>query len=117
MLSKKGGKSPIYSACHPCCFTPPWLFANGRRQTKETPIVKNDSDHIVTESAARIFADLADPQTINRLNDGAWKAPFWLALADAGLPLAWVPEQLGGAGASLADGFAVLGVTGRFAVA
>ena len=45
----------------------------------------NDSDHIVTESAARIFADLADPQTINRLDDGAWKAPFWQALADAGL--------------------------------
>ena len=77
----------------------------------------NDSDHIVTESAARIFADLADPQTINRLDDGAWKAPFWQALANAGLPLAWVPERLGGAGATLADGFAVLGVAGRFAVA
>ena len=75
----------------------------------------NDSDHIVTESAARIFADLADPQTINRLDGGAWKAPFWQALSDAGLPLAWVPEKLGGADASLADGFALLGVAGRFA--
>jgi acyl-CoA dehydrogenase len=84
---------------------------------KKQPIVTNDSDQIVTDSAARIFADLADPQTINRLDDGAWKAPFWRALADAGLPLAWVPGQLGGAGASLADGFAVLGVAGRFAVA
>jgi acyl-CoA dehydrogenase len=79
--------------------------------------VTNDSDYIVTESAARIFADLADPQTINRLDDGAWKAPFWQALADAGLPLAWVPEQLGGAGATLTEGFAVLSVAGRFAVA
>src|SRR5262249_3853812 len=70
-----------------------------------------------TESAARIFADLADPQIINRLDNCAWKALFWLALSDAGLPLAWVPEQLGGAGASLADGFATLGVAGRFAVA
>src|SRR5215469_7097739 len=76
-----------------------------------------ESDHIVTESAARIFADLADPQTINRVDDSTWKAPFWQALADAGLPLAWVPEQLSGAGATLADGFAVLGVAGRFAVA
>ena len=73
----------------------------------------NDSDHIVAESVARIFADLADPQTINRLDDGAWKALFWQALSDAGLPLAWVPERLGGAGASLAEGFAVLGVAGR----
>jgi len=82
---------------------------------KKQPIVTNDSEHIVTESAARIFADLADPQTVNRLDDGAWKAPFWQALSDAGLPLAWVPEKLGGADASLADGFALLGVAGRFA--
>src|SRR5712675_515091 len=84
---------------------------------RNTPIVTNDSDHIVTESAARIFADLADPQTINRLDNGAWKTPFWLSLSDTGLPLAWVPEPLGGAGATLAEGFAVLGVAGRFAVA
>ena len=76
-----------------------------------------ESDHIVAELAAQIFADLADPQTINRLDNGAWKAPFWQALCDAGLPLAWVPERLGGAGATLAEGFAVLGVAGRFALA
>jgi acyl-CoA dehydrogenase len=76
-----------------------------------------ESDHIVAELAARIFADLANPQTINRVDDSAWKVPFWRALSDAGLPLAWVPEKLGGAGASLAEGFALLGVAGRFAVA
>jgi len=76
-----------------------------------------ETDHIVAELAARIFTDLADPQTINRLDNRAWKAPLWLALSDAGLPLAWVPEELGGAGASLADGFATLGLAGRFAVA
>jgi acyl-CoA dehydrogenase len=79
--------------------------------------VTGDSDHIVAELAARIFADLADPSTINRVNDGAWKTPFWRALSEAGLPLAWIPEGFGGAGASLAEGFAVLGVAGRFAVA
>ena len=36
--------------------------------------------------------------------------------ADAGLTLAWVPEKLGGAGASLADGFAILGAAGRYAL-
>jgi acyl-CoA dehydrogenase len=79
--------------------------------------VTAESTHIVAEVAARIFADLADPQTINRAKDGVWKAPLWQALADAGLPLAWVPENLNGSGASLADGFAVLGMAGRFAVA
>jgi alkylation response protein AidB-like acyl-CoA dehydrogenase len=79
--------------------------------------VTGESDHIVAELAARIFADLADPQNVNRIHDGAWKAPFWQAICDAGLPLAWVPERLGGADASLAEGFALLGVAGRFAIA
>jgi acyl-CoA dehydrogenase len=79
--------------------------------------VTGENDHMVADLAARIFANLADPQTINRIDDSAWKAPFWRALADAGLPLAWVPEKLGGVGASHADGFALLGVAGRFAVA
>lgn len=74
-----------------------------------------ESDNIVAETAARILADLADPQTVNRAGDERWKPPLWRALSEAGLTLAWVPETLGGAGASLADGFAVVGVGGRFA--
>jgi acyl-CoA dehydrogenase len=79
--------------------------------------VADDGKRIVTETAARILADLADPQTINKSTDGAWKDPLWHALSDAGLPLAWIPERLGGSGASLAEGFAILGVAGRFALA
>ena len=75
-----------------------------------------ESDNIVAETAARIFADLADPQTINRARDTSWKEQLWRALSDAGLTLAWVPERQGGAGASLADGFAILGAAGRYAV-
>jgi acyl-CoA dehydrogenase len=74
-------------------------------------------DHIVGETAARIFADLADPQTINSVKTDAWKETLWQTLDDAKLPLAWVPERLGGSGASLAEGFAILGVAGRFALA
>jgi len=93
--------------------------ATGKRKKHccESTVVTGESDHIVAELAARIFADLADPQTVNQVHDGAWKAPFWQALSDAGLALAWVPEKLGGADASLADGFALLGVAGRFAIA
>jgi len=79
--------------------------------------VTSESDHIVAAAAARIFADLADPQTVNQAKNGAWREPLWRAIGEAGLPLAWVPEQLGGAGASVAEGFAILGVAGRFALA
>jgi acyl-CoA dehydrogenase len=74
-------------------------------------------DGIVAETAARIFGDLCDPGAVNRAADEAWKRPAWAALEQAGLPLAWAPESLGGAGAELADGFAVLREAGRFAVA
>jgi acyl-CoA dehydrogenase len=74
-------------------------------------------DSIVAETAARIFGDLCDPQAVNRAAHDGWKAPAWTALEEAGLPLAWVPDALGGAGAEIADGFAVLREAGRFAVA
>jgi len=72
---------------------------------------------IVVATAEKIFADLADAQTINRDKNGAWKAPLWQALTEAGLPLSWVSEDCGGSGASLAEGFGVLGAAGRFAIA
>jgi acyl-CoA dehydrogenase len=87
------------------------------RAENERPIVAGENDHIVAEVAARIFEDLADPQTVNHANDERWKETLWHALSEAGLPLAWVPEKLGGSDANLADGFAILGVAGRFALA
>ena len=76
-----------------------------------------ESENIVAETAERIFADLADAQTINRDKKGAWKAPLWQALTENGLPLSWVPEDCGGAGVSLAEGFGVLSAAGRHAIA
>ncbi|MGE0767055.1 MAG: acyl-CoA dehydrogenase family protein [Hyphomicrobiaceae bacterium] len=75
----------------------------------------SESDSIVAETAARIFADLADPQTINAAKSDAWKTPLWRALEENGLTLAWVADDLGGAGADLADGFEVVLVAGRYA--
>jgi acyl-CoA dehydrogenase len=87
------------------------------KKAERSDKVASEDNSIVAGTAARIFADLADPQAVNRAVGGAWKEPLWRALGDAGLPLAWVPEELGGAGASLEDGFAILGVAGRFALA
>jgi acyl-CoA dehydrogenase len=76
-----------------------------------------ESENIVAETAEKIFADLADAQTINHDKNGHWKAPLWQALSQAGLPLSWVPEDCGGSGASMAEGFSVLSAAGRFAIA
>src|SRR4029450_2140404 len=90
-------------------------LARGPPTTSGGPVA--ESENIAVETAEKIFADLADTQTINRDNKGAWKAPLWQALTEAGLPLSWVGEDCGGSGASLAEGFSVLSAAGRFAVA
>src|SRR5258707_10322840 len=76
-----------------------------------------DSTGLIAEAASRIFRDHCDPRRLTAASGEAWQAPAWRALEAAGLPLAWVPEELGGAGASLAEGFAVVGVAGRYAAA
>src|SRR6266478_288739 len=76
-----------------------------------------ESESIVAETAEKIFADLADAQTINNDKKASWKAPLWQALTEAGLPLSWVPEDCDGSGASLAEGFSVLSAAGRFPIA
>ncbi len=70
---------------------------------------------LIRDATARIFADLADPQTLNAAPDTAWKAPLWAALEGAGLTLAWVSEEHGGAGAETLDGFEILRVSGQYA--
>ncbi len=73
-------------------------------------------DNIIIDATTRIFQDLCDPQTITNAADDNWKAPLWSALEESGLTQAWTPDDLGGAGATIVDGFDVLRVSGEFAV-
>lgn len=75
------------------------------------------ADRLITDTTARIFADLADPRTVNATHDDAWKDELWRALVDAGLPLLWVPEKAGGVGASFVEGLAALEAAGAKACA
>ena len=58
---------------------------------------------MILETADRV---LRGPWT----DDGGWPAAAWAAIEAAGLPLALVPEAAGGFGATLADGFGIIGV-------
>ena len=77
----------------------------------------DEAQTLVTDAATRIFRDLGDPQTINAAGDDSWREPLWTALEEAGLTSAWVNDELGGAGAGIGSGFAVLRVAGEFAAA
>jgi alkylation response protein AidB-like acyl-CoA dehydrogenase len=73
------------------------------------------ADTIIVDTATKIFQDLCEADTVNRAEKGEWPKALWDALEESGLPLTWVPDELGGAGAEIVDGFAVLRVAGRFA--
>ncbi|MEM7190764.1 MAG: acyl-CoA dehydrogenase family protein [Pseudomonadota bacterium] len=75
----------------------------------------NEETAMIAEATARIFADLADPQTVNAASCDAWKAPLWRALDEAGLTRAWMSEDNDGAGLDLATGFEILRVSGHYA--
>ncbi len=77
----------------------------------------DEAQTLVADAASRIFRDLGDPQTINAAGDDSWREPLWSALEEAGLTTAWVTDELGGAGAGIGSGFAVLRVAGEYAAA
>ncbi|HEY3908381.1 MAG TPA: acyl-CoA dehydrogenase family protein [Stellaceae bacterium] len=78
--------------------------------------MSDSTDNMIVDTATRIFQDLCEPATVNDAEKGVWPKALWDALEQSGLTVAWVPEELGGAGAAMADGFAVLRAAGRFAV-
>lgn len=71
--------------------------------------------YIVSEAALRILQDYSTAAAINDAEAGHWPDVLWNTLEESGLTLAWVPDTLGGAGAAVADGFAVLRVAGEYA--
>lgn len=77
-----------------------------------------DGSSLVAETCERVFRDCAEPQALALdPEDGAWRSALWNALEETGLATAWVPEDAGGAGASVRDGFEALHTAGRFAAA
>ena len=77
-----------------------------------------DGMSLVAETCERVFRDCAEPQVIALdPENGEWREALWSALEETGLAAAWVPEEAGGSGASVREGFEVLHAAGRYAVA
>ncbi|MCA8927854.1 MAG: acyl-CoA dehydrogenase [Alphaproteobacteria bacterium] len=73
------------------------------------------TDSIIVDTVTRVCQDLCEPGVVNDAEEGKWPADLWNTLEESGLTLTWVSDELGGAGAEMADGFAVLKVAGAFA--
>src|SRR5690348_9994607 len=72
------------------------------------------TDPLLLDAARKLLCAVADPQT--RRTGARDRRADWRALEDHGLTRAWVPEAAGGAGAGIADGFAILTLAGEVAI-
>ncbi|HWW20489.1 MAG TPA: acyl-CoA dehydrogenase family protein, partial [Steroidobacteraceae bacterium] len=74
----------------------------------------NDDSALIEDAARRLFRELGQPESLKSAAD---RDRLWDALNAAGLTRTWIAEALGGSGASLSDGFAVLRIAGEHAAA
>jgi acyl-CoA dehydrogenase len=76
----------------------------------------SEERELLLGTAERIFAGLATSERLAEAERGVWDAEGWRMIEDAGLPLAFVPEEHGGVGFAPADALALLRVAGAFAL-
>ncbi|MDB5456650.1 MAG: acyl-CoA dehydrogenase domain protein [Caulobacter sp.] len=70
---------------------------------------------LLQHSIERLLADAVTPDLLRAAEGGAWPTDLWAKIEELGLPLAAVPEDLGGAGASWTDIFVVIRACGAAA--
>jgi len=75
------------------------------------------TDQLILDAAQRLFADHCGADVVNAAENGVAPTRLLNAVLEAGLPLAWVPENAGGVGGSLALGFNLIRQAAGFALA
>lgn len=70
---------------------------------------------LLQETIERLLADAVTPNLLHAAETGVWPADLWAEIEALGLPLAAVPEDLGGTGASWSDLFVVVRACGAAA--
>jgi acyl-CoA dehydrogenase len=73
-------------------------------------------DPLLLDTTRRILRAVADPQARRAGDEQVARRAAWRAVEDNGLTRAWIAEAAGGAGAGIADGFAILTLAGEVAL-
>ena len=71
--------------------------------------------NLLQDSIERLLADAVTPDLLRAAEAGVWSADLWAEIEALGLPLAAVPEDLGGTGSSWTDIFVVIRACGSAA--
>lgn len=74
------------------------------------------TDQLILDTARRLFSDHCGADVVNQAESGVAPEKLCSAVIEAGLPLAWVSEDAGGVGGSLALGFNLIRQAASFAL-
>ena len=74
-----------------------------------------NTEGMVAETAAKIYTDLCGREVPHEAEAGQYPQALWDALAENGLPLAWVSEDNGGFGADYDEVFGAIWVSAEAA--
>jgi acyl-CoA dehydrogenase len=72
-----------------------------------------DETRMLLESMERLFQDKSTKRAVDAAEQGAFATELWQAVSETGVPLAALPESVGGADAEWSDLYAVLRVAAR----
>lgn len=76
----------------------------------------SETQRMLRETVSRLFERLFDPARLRRIADeGLFPHDEWTAVAQLGLPLAAVREEVGGSGLGLADALSIVPLIGEHA--
>lgn len=79
-------------------------------------MIDSDTTNLVLDTAARLFRDKADLQTILHAKDPRWETALWQAIEDNGFAQSATPDDLGGAGLGLKASLNLLRAAGNVAL-
>lgn len=68
------------------------------------------------DSLDRMFAETITPELVSTVEREAWSDELWMAIAENGIPIAAVPEDMDGVGATWSECFDIPFVLGRHSV-
>ncbi|GAA0688462.1 acyl-CoA dehydrogenase family protein [Marinobacterium maritimum] len=74
------------------------------------------TDQLILDTATRLFTDHCEAEVVNKAESGEVPDSLLKSIIETGLPLAWVSEEAGGVGGSLALGFGLIRLSAAFAL-
>lgn len=74
-----------------------------------------EADNVIIDTVSHLLSRECNRDVVQAAEDGNFPVAMWTALCDSAVPWAWIPEESGGVGGSLADGAAIIHLAAQYA--